>query len=112
MRLCRGVFRTREQVKQLCLLSLAIMALLVSFAGGAFGQSATGTITGTITDPKGLAMVGVNVLIHNVDTGVDHAPVTTNDQGVFAVPLLQPGNYDITVSQPGFSTVKRAGVAL
>ena len=81
----------KKQVKYLSFLSLAMVALLVSFVGGAFGQSATGTITGTITDPKGLAMVGVNVLVHNVDTGVDHAPVTTNDQGVYNVPSAAAG---------------------
>src|SRR5258706_15363140 len=107
MRMNRGVLKMTKKARFLSLLSLAVVALLMSFVGGAFGQSATGTITGTITDPKGLAMVGVNVLIHNVDTGVDHAPVTTNDQGVFQVTLLPPGNYDITVSQTGFSTVKR-----
>ena len=92
--------------------SLAVLVLLAGFAAAAFGQSATGTITGTITDPKGLAMVGVNVLVHSVDTGIDHAAVTTNDQGLYLVPLLQPGNYDIIVSQAGFSTVKRASVVL
>ena len=88
---------------------IAVMVLI--FPGLALAQ-VVGSITGTVTDPKGLAMVGVNVLIHNVDTGVDHAPVTTNDQGVYNVPSLQPGNYDVTVSQTGFSTVKRAAVAL
>ena len=97
--------------RSLGFMGVCILTLL-ALTGGAFGQSATGTITGTVTDPKGLAMVGVNVLIHNVDTGVDHAPVMTNDQGVYNVPLLQPGNYDITVSQTGFSTVKRAAVSL
>ena len=89
---------------------LVAIGLLSAFS--VFAQTNRGAITGTITDPKGLAMVGVNVLVHNEDTGVDHAPVTTNDQGVYNVPLLQPGNYDITASQTGFSTVKRAMVAL
>src|SRR5438105_3121697 len=93
-------------------MGIGLLVLWFGFAGTAFGQTSTGTITGTITDVKGLAMVGVTVLIHNVDTGVDHTPVTTNDQGVYNVSQLQPGNYDVTVSQTGFATVKRAGVAI
>src|SRR5262249_25082439 len=40
------------------------------------------------------------------------APVTTNEQGVYNVPLLRPGTYDITAMQSGFSTLKRAAVDL
>src|SRR5882724_7736314 len=81
--------------------SLALLVLIISFAGAAFAQQITATLTGTITDPKGLAMVGVSVAVHNADTGVDMKPVITNDSGVYVVPQLQPGNYDITSSQSG-----------
>ncbi len=112
MHVNRGVLKMKKQVKYLSLLSLAMVALLVSFVGGAFGQSATGTITGTITDPKGLAMVGVTVTVHDVNTGVDHTPVMTNDQGIYNIPLLPPDNYEVTAAQTGFATVKRSAVDL
>src|ERR1700674_3959324 len=76
--------------------SLATLILLAGFAGAAFGQSATGTLTGTATDAKGLAMAGVSVAVHNADTGVDQKSIMTNDTGIYLVPLLPPGNYDIT----------------
>jgi hypothetical protein len=91
---------------------LAILAALVCFASGAFAQTAGSSITGTITDSKGLAMSGVSVLVHNADTGVDLKPVLTNDSGVYLAPLLQPGNYEVTASQSGFATVDRKGVTL
>src|SRR3954447_13066281 len=92
----------------------AITAVLIAIAfisaGSAFGQSATGTLTGTVTDPKGLAMVGVNVTVHNVDTGTDMRPVTTNDSGIYQVPLLPPGTYDVTAAQGGFASMQHKGV--
>ena len=93
MRVSTGTFGRRG------LTSLAVMALLAGFAGAAFGQTATGTITGTVSDPKGGAMPGTNVLVRNGDTGIDQRPVVTNETGVYTVPLLPPGNYDITASQ-------------
>src|ERR1700674_3753622 len=102
-----------EPKQQRCfgMLGLAVLELLVGFAGSAFGQS-TGTITGTVTDPKGLAMKGVNVSVHNADTGVDQKRVATNDSGLYLAPLLQPGNYDITASQTGFATVQHKGITV
>src|ERR1700733_10900382 len=98
--------------RRIGLVAIAALALLTGFRVSAFAQSATGTLTGTITDPKGLAMVGVMVTVHNVDTGVDQKPVITSEEVVFQLPLLQPGNYDITASQPGFATVEHKGVTL
>ncbi len=57
-------------------------------------------------------MSGASVVIHNADTGIDHEPVTTNDTGVFVVPFLAPGNYDISASQAGFATVQHTGIML
>src|SRR5437016_3656825 len=83
------------------LTSLAVVTLLAGLAGGGFGQTATGTITGTVSDANGGAMPGTNVLVRNADTGIDQRPVVTNETGVYTEPLLPPGNYDITASQPG-----------
>ena len=93
-------------------ISLAVVALLLGLAGGVFGQSATGTLTGTVTDPKGLAMANATVTVHSADTGVDLKPVMSNDAGVYLMPLLPPGKYDITASQTGFATVQHKGVTL
>ncbi len=90
----------------------AAAALLVGVSNPAHAQTATGTITGTVTDQKGLAMTGVNVLVHSEDTGVDQKAVLTGDSGTYAVPSLPVGTYDITASQPGFGSVDHKGVTL
>ncbi len=106
----RGVLGEVVRFRNLIIAAIILVALL-SFSGQAFAQ-ATGTLTGTVTDPKGLAISGATVLVHNTDTGLDQKPVTTGDTGLYTIPLLPPGNYDITVSQAGFATVDHKGVAL
>jgi len=98
--------------RQSWLTILGLMVLVAGLVSSGFAQTATGTLTGTITDPKGLAMAGVNVVVHSADTGVDQKPAVTNDSGVFLVPLLPPGTYDVTVSQTGFATVQHKAVTL
>src|ERR1700688_2638322 len=104
--------RVQTGLWKLMVAGVAMALLLTAFAGAAFGQSATGALTGTASDAKGLAMVGVSVLVHNADTGVDLKPVATTDIGTYLVPLLPPGNYDITASHAGFASVERKGVHL
>jgi hypothetical protein len=104
--------RDARSLRSVGLASLVMVALLGGFASAALGQEATGTLTGTITDPQNAAMAGVNVVVHNSDTGVDQRPVTTNESGIYQIPLLQPGTYDVTASQTGFATLQRKGVLL
>src|SRR5437870_2366859 len=92
---------------------LALIGLLLTVWGlsgsVAYGQVATGTLTGTVTDAKGAAMAGATVTVHNEDTGAD-TPESSNDTGVYTAPFLQPGIYDITASQTGFATVQNKGI--
>ncbi len=74
-------------------------------------QTATGTISGTVTDPQGAAMVGVDVLVHNADTGTESS-FPTNSAGVYVAPYLQPGNYEVSATKTGFDTVLEKGVVL
>jgi hypothetical protein len=90
--------------------SLALLMLL-GIAGVTFGQTTSGTITGTVVDAKGAAMAGASVAIHNDDTGVD-TPTKTNDAGIYTAPLLPPGTYDVTASQTGFGTVEHKSLTL
>src|SRR5260370_11892550 len=101
----------RSSFPSVGLKALFTLSLIASFAAFSFGQTATGTITGTITDPKGLSMANVNVVIRNMDTGSNHL-VMSNDAGVYVAPLLQPGNYSLTVTKEGFAKMERMGVML
>src|SRR5262249_26314515 len=68
-------------------------------------------IQGTIVDPTSAAVAGVVVRVTNVDTGVIRE-VISSDSGVYRVPSLGPGRYDVTASKPGFSTAHQNSVVL
>ena len=74
-------------------------------------KAAIGTITGTVTDPKGLPVPDVSVVVKNTDTGSE-TPSPTNANGHFFVPYLQPGNYEVTANKSGFETVDLKQVVL
>ncbi|HJY88331.1 MAG TPA: carboxypeptidase regulatory-like domain-containing protein, partial [Candidatus Acidoferrales bacterium] len=74
-------------------------------------QITTGTIEGTVVDPTGAAVAGAKVVIKHVATGVERT-LSTDDAGRFVAPLLDVGNYRITVSAPGFGTIINSGYSL
>jgi hypothetical protein len=90
---------------------LACGLLLTSF--GAFRAYAqlTAQITGTITDPSGAAVTMASVSVVNESTGIQWK-AKTNQDGIYTVPLLQPGTYRIEVEAPGFRKMSRSGVQL
>lgn len=61
--------------------------------------SGTGQISGSVTDPSSAVVPRATVKVVNVDTGVERTTVTT-DAGTYAVPLLAPGTYTVTVAAP------------
>jgi hypothetical protein len=76
-----------------------------------FAQSTTATITGRVLDPARAVITGASISATNVDTGIVRT-TTTNDQGLFTVGNLLPGNYRIEVSRPGFRAIVKPGVLL
>ena len=89
--------------------SLCLLLLFSSVAASA--QNVTGAVTGVVTDPTGAIVPGASVVIHNVATAVD-TPAKANADGVYSVRLLPIGQYEVTVSAPGFSAEKFASFTL
>jgi hypothetical protein len=79
-------------------------------AGTAFAQTAgTGAIQGTVTDPSGAAVPGAAVTATNVATGTETSRTTTG-AGYYVLPLLDPGEYTVTVKATGFETLTQLHV--
>ncbi len=82
------------------------VAALCLFLGSAvaFAQSgATGTLTGVVTDSSGASIAGATVEV--TDSGTKKVrTVTTNGEGIFTVPLLDFGTYEVKVTAPQFKT--------
>ena len=91
--------------------SLRTLAMLGTLASLAFGQGATSTITGTITDPAGLAIAGASVTATNTQTGAVYNGASTAT-GNYAVPNLPVGTYTLTAQAPGFKVYTHQNLAL
>lgn len=89
------------------ILGLALALLATCFPLAA--QTATGTISGTITDATGAIIPAAKVTIENVRTGVRQSS-TGNAQGHFIQPYLIPGEYKVTVEHVGFEKSVTSGV--
>ncbi len=87
-----------------------VSALLLS-AVAVLGQSTTGEIAGTVTDPTGAAVPGVQVTFTNENTGEVKA-VESGATGDYLATQLQVGTYRATVQSDGFRTTERPGIAL
>jgi hypothetical protein len=95
-------------------ISIALSAALFCialFAGSTLAQQITATLSGTITDPSGAVVPGATVTATSVETGLVKT-ATTNNEGNYTITFLQPGTYNITVNQTGFSPVTRENVRL
>ena len=72
----------------------------------AWSQStATGTVSGQVTDQQRAAAAGAQVKLTDPSTG-STLTAATNDAGRYVFLNVKPGMYDITVSKSGFSLYK------
>jgi len=88
------------------------LVLLLSLVSGlpANAQETRGTILGTVRDAQGV-VPGATVTITSLDTRSVQT-LQTNGSGYFEAPLLQPGNYEVTVAMTGFKTLAQSGLVL
>jgi hypothetical protein len=87
------------------------VALVFATAGLLSAQVDRGAINGTVSDPTGGVVPGVQVTASNVATGLTYR-VTTGASGLYSVQNLPIGNYDLQFERAGFRTLRRAGIVL
>jgi len=91
-------------------MKFAGLTLLSSFV--ALAQIAgTSSISGTVQDESGAVIVGAEVTVANVGTGVTNT-FMTDPTGSYHVPALIPGQYEIRAQKAGFETAVRQGIQL
>jgi len=80
---------------------LQIALAAVIFTSALFAQGERATVTGAVTDSTGAIIVGAQVSIRNTSTNVI-LKTTTNAAGVYYLPSLNPGPYELRIEQTGF----------
>ena len=92
----------------LCLVGCLACCLI---AAPLWGQTNSGSLQGTVTDPSGAALAGATVTARNMDTGLAITTVTT-DAGLYSVPNLPPGRYSVSVEAPSLKKYTQQGVTV
>src|SRR5215470_2421556 len=78
-----------------CIVSILFLSTAVH------AQVERGTVTGLVTDSSGAVIVGARVSIRNVSTNIE-TKTQSNSAGIYYLPSLPPGQYELRIEQTGF----------
>src|SRR5262245_10401991 len=87
------------------LLSLALLLAVCALA------QTSASLSGTVHDPQGGAVAAAKVTLKDTRLGA-HLETTTNNEGFYTFPIIQPGTYTVTVEAPGFKKSVKSGVVV
>ncbi len=88
---------------------VAVLALLSTTS--LIGQGTTAQITGQVTDPSGAMIARAAIVVRNIGTQ-GKSQTVTNVDGLYTVPQLPPGEYELSVNKQGFKELVRTGIKL
>ena len=89
------------------MLLLSALLTLTAFAQ----QSATAALEGIVTDANNAVVPNAKVAVRNSDTGLTRE-TATDSNGIYRLPALPPGTYQLAVSATGFAENKFTGITL
>jgi hypothetical protein len=93
---------------------IVIGVALMLWCGGTtpvIAQVITGTVEGRVKDSQGGVLPGATITAVNTGTAASFVASTTSD-GLYRVPYLPPGTYDIRADLSGFRSESRQGVVV
>jgi hypothetical protein len=88
---------------------LAGFCLVFALAGACLAQVDRSALNGTVTDPSGRVLPGVEVIAVQDSTGLRRTTVTSGS-GTYEIPEVPIGLYTITFSRDGFQSLTFANV--
>ena len=92
-------------------MTLRSVLAFVSLGIGLLAQDFRATITGRVTDSSGASVPNATIKATNKATNTTSTTKSEND-GLYVIPLLDPGDYDVEVSAAGFQILRRADITL
>lgn len=93
------------------MMSIRLAVLVALAASGLTAQSITGRLVGTVRDATGAVIAGAKVRVTNTGTGAT-LETTSNADGDYVAPNLNPAVYNIRVESNGFRSVDVKSVTL
>ena len=84
-------------------LGAGILVVFLLVAHPVKAQVASAILSGTVVDPSGKVVPNAKVSVKNLTSG-QSTDTKTDSAGIFSVPNLAPGDYEVSVSADGFST--------
>jgi outer membrane receptor protein involved in Fe transport len=94
------------------LMAVLLCSFLISFTiPEALAQATTGTLGGVVADPSGAVIPAAEVTATEIATGVQ-TKVTSNADGLYSIPRLKPGLYNLEIQKPGFKKQQFEQVAV
>jgi hypothetical protein len=97
-----------HSMKRNLLVGLVVLVFAVT---GAWAQTGTTSLRGTVTDKTGAAIVGASVGIVNQAQGLSRG-TTTDGTGSYEFSALPPGSYTLTVESKGFRKFEQKNLQL
>jgi hypothetical protein len=98
-----------RQIRRPRVICVALLAFSAAIRGEA--QVITGTLEGRVTDSSGGVLPGVSITAVNTSTAASFTAATTSE-GLYRVPYLPSGTYDVRADLSGFRTETREGVTV
>lgn len=94
-------------------LAIAAVALMLGMSiPQAVAQLTMGTVSGTVRDPQAAAVPGATINLTSETRGTKLQVVKSETSGDLVIPNVPPDTYTLEISQQGFKTVKRTGIAV
>src|SRR6185437_3659562 len=93
---------------------IAICAAFITILGSfvpAYAQVGTATLAGTVTDPSNAAVPDARVVLEGSETK-SHRETVSDAAGLYVIPAIEPGVYQLTVTASGFSTNSLTDISL
>src|SRR5262245_1278333 len=87
---------------------LLMVIVYCGFSDAVLAQTITGSISGTVVDPNGSAIVGATVKVTNEGTNQTRTTMT-DPNGFYVVTNLQVGVYTVSVEHQGFKKASKTG---
>lgn len=77
---------------------------------GAFAQ-ANSELTGIVTDQTGAVVSGATIVVTDPAIGASHSTIS-GSTGLYDIPGLNPADYNMKITAPGFQTYAQTGIVI